>query len=399
MLVLERIKNKPKKDKSIAEKTMDNVRQAMKQAQPQVDAQVPYKVAPHTAPEQLQQTEPQVVEQTPIATVQPPTSAKIAENNKIVGQTATGKVPQVDANYVQPSPVEFGAKYTPEQQQKDLADPTKGYYYVAQQLARETAYEGQDEIDKRNKREQQRSLISSIADGLSSIANLGGTMAGGVSQNLSSMSEANMKRREYQRSLRDKEKDKWQTMMMRTGEMQQNYELAKDKQAFMNEKRMADLQIKELELGLKSARTQGDIDKIYAQIDKIYGDLDRRERELGVRIDQFNETVRKNERQNEIGRIKAGASSSNAATAKQRADEAERHNREIEKLRASGTTNSGTPVTSSAFTPHINQPATEQPPTPTKQPAKQTPTNNTTWLGKDGLNTGDNKKHKQNPFK
>ena len=58
-------------------------------------------------------------------------------------------------------------------------------------------------------------------------------------------------------------------MMLRAGEQQQNYELAKDRQALMNEKRMADLQIKELELGLKSARAQGDIDKIYAQIDNI----------------------------------------------------------------------------------------------------------------------------------
>ena len=355
MVILDRIlsANKPKPEKTIVEKTMENVKGAMSTTQ--------------TTHAQPQQTEPQVVEQTPIATVQPPTSAQIAENNKIVGQTSTGKVPQVDATYVQPSPVEFGAKYTPEQQQKDLSDPTKGYYYVAQQLARETAYEGQDEIDKRNKREQQRSLISSIADGLSSIANLSGAMAGGVSQKQTSLSEANAKRREYQQQLRDKERDKWQAMMMRTGEMQQNYELAKDRQAFMNEKRMADLQIKELELGLKSARTQGDIDKIYAQIDKIYGDLDRRERELGVKIDQFNETVRKNERQNEIGRIKAGASSSNAATAKQRADEQERHNRVVEGQRANGTTNSGTQGTPSTFTPFKTTTPQAEPPVKPKK--------------------------------
>jgi hypothetical protein len=319
--------------------------------------------------EQTQVQTPKVAEKplnkAELQAVNNPTPEQINTNNLIAGAKPSPGVPD---NYVVPSPVEFGAKYDSAQMQKDIADPTKGYFYVMQQLNKESAYEGQEEIDKREKREKQRNLITSIADGLSSIANIGGTLAGGVNQKQTSLSEANTKRREYQRQLRERDREKWQQMMMRTGEQQQNYELAKDRQALMNEKRMADLQIKELELGLKSARAQGDIDKIYAQIDKIYGDLDRRENEYGLKVKQFNEQVKKNNWQESVGYMKAGASVTNANAAQQRAnDNTTKTKAEIEG-RKNGTWNQSSATGSGSgnkYTPTV------QPPTPTKQPEKK----------------------------
>ena len=155
------------------------------------------------------------------------TDAQIAENNRIVGRTSEPPQPTVTDDYVQPNAVDFGAQLTPELASQIMRDGGLPALYAA--MNKDSAYEGQDEIDKREKKERQRALVTSIADGLSSIANLGGAMAGGLSQNQASLSEANTKRREYQRQLREKDRDKWQTMMGRAAEMQSNYDLSRAK--------------------------------------------------------------------------------------------------------------------------------------------------------------------------
>ena len=155
------------------------------------------------------------------------TDAQIAENNRIVGKTSEPPQPTVTDDYVQPNAVDFGAQLTPELASQIMRDGGLPALYAA--MNKDSAYEGQDEIDKREKKERQRALVTSIADGLSSIANLGGAMAGGISQNQTSLSEANTKRREYQRQLREKDRDKWQAMMGRAGELQSNYDLSRAK--------------------------------------------------------------------------------------------------------------------------------------------------------------------------
>ena len=339
MLILERIKKNPKKEKSIVEKTTEN---------PQVDPQAQPSVA--TSKVQSAVEMPQVKR---------PTEQQIEENNKMIGGT---KRPQVDSSFVKPTHNQFGAALTPEMAQEIMANG--GTIALWDAINKPTAFEGQDAIDKREKKEKQRALVTSIADGLSSIANLGGAMAGGISQNLSSLSEANTKRREYQRQLRDKDRDKWQAMMLRAGEVQQNYELAKDKQALMNEKRLGDIRIKEMEIALKSAKTQGDIDRIHATIEKIYADIDRREKEYDLKVSQFNELVNKNKWQEEVGFIKAGASKTSAEASQQRAEAA-----------ANKPSNPSTPSTPnpSMFSPNINGPqnANTNSPTPPQPTSAQ----------------------------
>ena len=206
-------------------------------------------------------------------------------------------------------------------------------------INKDSAYEGQDAIDNREKKEKQRALISSIADGLSSIANIGGTLAGGISQKQSSLSDANMKRREYQRQIRERDREKWQQMMLRTGENQQNYELAKDRQSLMNEAQQSNLRVKEMELALKSQRSQGDIDKIYANIADEKEEQKRKWSEYNLKVNQFNEQVKKNNWQKDVGYIKAGASATSARASQQRAnDNTTKTKAEIE-MRSNGTWN------------------------------------------------------------
>ena len=338
--ILDRINMAKKKPEDFMQKTLDNVHKQMNPIEPVQNVQPPLKQS-QTAPTNPQPNNTQVVEQTPV------TTPKVAEkglnqsdlqavNNQIAGAKPKEGVP---ADYVVPSPVGFGAKYDNAQMQKDLADPTKGYYYVAQQLNRDSAYEGQDEIDKREKREKQRNLITSIADGLSSIANIGGTLAGGVAQKQTSLSEANTKRRDYQRQLREKDRDKWQAMMMRTGEQQMNYELAKDRQSLLNETQQSNLRVKEMELALKSQTAQGNIDKIYSNIADEKEEQKRKWSEYNLKVNQFNEQVKKNNWQKDVGYIKAGASATSAGASQQRADDNTTKTKAEIEMRKNGTWN------------------------------------------------------------
>lgn len=313
---------------------------------------------PQTAQDSPQQTNTQEAEQTPttaskvaekplnqaeLQAVNNPTPEQINTNNLIAGAKPSPGVPD---NYVVPSPVEFGAKYDSAQMQKDLADPTKGYYYVMQQLNKESAYEGQDEIDKREKREKQRNLITSIADGLSSIANIGGTLAGGVNQKQTSLSEANTKRREYQRQLRERDREKWQQMMMRTGEQQQNYELARRRQEIQyqdnvlqhqyNQERIELENLREKRLMAKDERDAQLIDYriglLEAQANKTKADIENNRSKTEAYVNKSASDASANQ-------TRAGASMKNANAAQQRAnDNSTRTKAEIEG-RKNGTWN------------------------------------------------------------
>ena len=333
---------------------------------------------PQTAPVTPQPANVQTVEQTPVATpkvaekglnqaelqaVNNPTPEQINTNNLIAGAKPS---PGVPADYVKPTSVDFGGKLTSEDARKILAE--QGMPGLWSAINKESAYEGQDELDKREKREKQRNLITSIADGLSSIANIWGTLDGGVNQKQTSLSEANMKRREYQRQLRERDRDKWREMMMRTGEHQQNYELAKDRQALMNSIQEDKMYIKGLELELKNAKTQVDISNAQSAIEA-------RQRNLELNYAKLEETKRNNtvnqgiKQQNaNASTTRAGASVTSAGASQQRAnDNSIKTQKEIE-MRANGTWNKSSATGSGAgnkYTPTV------QPPTPTKQPEKK----------------------------
>ena len=365
-----KLQKQPKKD--FLQETLDNVQEQVNPSAKNTEVNVPYNAtttAPakpqtdvnpttiQTATANIKQPE-NALNQAELQAVNNPTPEQINTNNLIAGAKPSPGVPD---NYVVPSPVEFGAKYDSAQMQKDIADPTKGYFYVMQQLNRESAYEGQDEIDKRDKREKQRNLITSIADGLSSIANLGGTLAGGVAQKQTSLSEANTKRREYLRQLRERDREKWQQMMLRTGENQQNYELAKDRQSLLNEAQQSNLRVKEMELALKSQRSQGDIDKIYANIADEKEEQKRKWSEYNLKVNQFNEQVKKNNWQKDVGYIKAGASATSARASQQRAnDNTTKTKAEIE-MRSNGTWNQKSATGAGSGSKYTPVTAEEQP--------------------------------------
>jgi len=369
---------------------------------------------PQTAPVTPQPTNVQAVEQTPVATpkvaekaliqadiqaVNNPTAQQISENNQIAGVKEKEGIP---ADYVKPTPVDFGAKMTTDNAKQILKE--QGLQGLWNAINKDSAYEGQDEIEKMEKREKQRSLITSIADGLSSIANIGGTLAGGVAQKQTSLSEANMKRREYQRQLRERDREKWQQMMISTGQHQQNYENARRNQEIQyqdnllkhqyNQQRIELENLKEKRLMAKDERDAQLIDYriglLEAQANKTVADIENNKAKTSAYVSKSASDASANQ-------TRAGASIKNANASQQRAnDNSIKTQKEIE-MRANGTWNQST---AKGSTPGKYTPTTPAPSTPTKQPEKQVPaTKNTSSLGKYGLNTGDNKKHKQDPFK
>ena len=282
-------------------------------------------------------------------TQQPATDAQIAENNKIVGKSSEPPQPSVTEDYIQPNAVDFGAQLTPELASQIMRDGGLPALYSA--MNKESAYEGQEAIDKREKKERQRALITSIADGLSSIANLGGAMAGGLSQNQASLSEANTKRREYQRQLREKDRDKWQAMMGRAAEMQSNYDLSRAKleqdrvDSYLRDKYQQ--QNYELQL-LREQR----------MMTKDARDAQMIEYRIGLLEAQANKT--KSDMENNVIRANAYASSANtraaasvtsAEASKQRADATSRKTDAEIEMRGEGTWNSGSGSSGSAQTP------------------------------------------------
>ena len=306
-----------------------------------------------------------------------------------------------DINYTQKR--QSNTKLTPELANEIMK--REGYQGLWDAINKDSAYEGQDEIDKRDKREKQRNLITSIADGLSSIANIGGTLAGGVAQKQTSLSEANTKRRDYQRQLREKDRDKWQAMMLRTGEQQMNYGLAREKQEIERVQNALQFQYQQNRLELDRVREQRMFAKDQATIDyydkreallkaqeqKYLSDIENNKAKTGATIEKYKSDASANQ-------IRAGASATNANASQQRAnDNTTKTKAEIE-MRKNGTWNQKSATGSSSqskYTPSETPP----PETPPKQPVKQsTPTKNTSSLGKYGFNS-DNKKHKQDPFK
>ena len=283
---------------------------------------------------------------------QPVTDAQIAENNKIVGKSSEPPLPSVTEDYIQPNAVDFGAQLTPELASKIMREGGLPALYSA--MNKESAYEGQEAIDKREKKERQRALITSIADGLSSIANLGGAMAGGLSQNQASLSEANTKRREYQRQLREKDRDKWQAMMSRAAEMQSNYELSRAKLAqdrvdsYLRDKYQQ--QNYELQLLREQRLTTESRDRLQL-IDYKIALLEAQANK--TKSDMENNVIRANAYANS-SITRANASATSAGASVKRANEQKRHNlvKEDQEERGVGkTTTSTSTSTSSMFSP------------------------------------------------
>ena len=280
------------------------------------------------------------------------TDAQIAENNRIVGRTSEPPQPSVTDDYIQPNAVDFGAQLTPELASKIMRDGGLPALYSA--MNKESAYEGQEAIDKREKKERQRALITSIADGLSSIANLGGAMAGGISQNQASLSEANTKRREYQRQLREKDRDKWQAMMGRAGELQSNYELSRAKleqdrvDSYLRDKYQQ--QNYELQLLREQRLTTDSRDRLQL-IDYKIALLEAQANK--TKSDMENNVIRANAYANS-SITRANASATSAGASVKRANEQKRHNlvKEDQEERGVGkTTTSTSTSTSSMFSP------------------------------------------------
>ena len=365
-----KLQKQPKKD--FLKETLDGVNKQMNPIEPVQNVQPPLKQS-QTAPINPQPNNTQVVEQTPVTTpkvaekglnqgdIQPinnPSAEQIQENNLIAGVKPKEGVP---ADYVRPSPVDFGAKLTTENAQQIMQE--KGLQGLWDAINKDSAYEGQDELDKREKREKQRNLITSIADGLSSIANIGGTLAGGVAQKQTSLSEANTKRRDYQRQLREKDRDKWQAMMMRTGEQQMNYGLAREKQEIERVQNALQFQYQQNRLELDRVREQRMFAKDQASIDyydkreallkaqeqKYLSDIENNKAKTGATIEKYKSDALANQ-------IRAGASATNANTGITKAKEQERHNKADEDIKRNKTTSTG----SGKYNP-----------TPTVEPPKQ----------------------------
>ena len=285
---------------------------------------------------------------------QPVTDAQIAENNKIVGKSLEPQQPSVTEDYIQPNAVDFGAQLTPELASKIMREGGLPALYSA--MNKESAYEGQEAIDKREKKERQRALITSIADGLSSIANLGGAMAGGLNQNQASLSEANTKRREYQRQLREKDRDKWQAMMGRAAEMQSNYDLSRAKieqdkmDSYLRDKYQQ--QNYELQLLREQRLTTESRDRLQL-IDYKIALLEAQANK--TKSDMENNVIRANAYASSAN-TRAAASATSAGASVQRANEQTRHNLVTEDQAERGvgkTTTSTSTSTSPLFMPTL----------------------------------------------
>ena len=285
-----------------------------------------------------------------------------------MGKSSEPPLPSVTEDYIQPNAVDFGAQLTPEIASKIMREGGLPALYSA--MNKESAYEGQEAIDKREKKERQRALITSIADGLSSIANLGGAMAGGLSQNQASLSESNTKRREYQRQLREKDRDKWQAMMSRAAEMQSNYELsrAKIEQDRMDSYLRDKYQQQNYELQLLREQRMMTNDAYDAKI--IEHKIKLLEAQANkTKSDMENNVIRANAYANSAN-TRAAASATSAWASVQRANEQKRHNLVTENQAERGvgksTTSTATPG-STMFSPKLSV----QPAKPAKQATAQ----------------------------
>ena len=407
-----KLQRQPKKD--FLQETLDNVQaQVNPSAKNTENITVPYN-ATTTAPAKPQAAQKQATIQTATANVKQPENAlnqaeqqavnnptpeQIAENNQIAGVKEKAGVPD---NYVKPTPVDFGAKLTTENAKQILDE--QGLPGLWNALNKESAYEGQDAIDNREKKEKQRALISSIADGLSAIANIGGTLAGGVAQKQSSLSDANMKRREYQRQIREREREKWQQMMLRTGENQQNYELARKRQEIQYQDNLLKHQYNQQKLDLEKLTQM----RLMAESNKKADYYDAMIKTKQAQIDKTMSDIENNRARTNsyisTNQTRANASQTSANASALRASSTAAKNKAEITGRKDGWWNkndksSGSEPPQSKYTP-----TTEEKPKPTPAPRKQAATKsqpakttNTGWLGEYGYKSN-NKKHQKNPF-
>lgn len=271
-------------------------------------------------------------------TVNNPTPEQVAENNQIANVQPDNK-PSVTSDYIPPTRVDFGDEYTPEQQQKDLTDPNKGYIHVLNELNKPYALESKEKQEARDKKERQRSAISAIGDGFAALANVIGTTAGGSSQQLTSLSESNARRREYMRQLREQDEDKRKANMMRVGQLKANQDMTREKLQLQKEMikdrnalREQQNILREYELRLREAKTQIDQQRIIGLIDAKQKELELRENDLGIKESYYNSIAGARNKT-------ANAAVQNASTNAKKAEDTAWYNKEKAKYFGTNGTN------------------------------------------------------------
>lgn len=116
---------------------------------------------------------------------------------------------------------------TPIAEQAQTQAPKQGIYsQMYSQLFNNQQPESPEEIAKREKREKTRQTIANLSDSLAHVANVWGTIKGGVPAQLSSLSEANKRRYEYANRQRIENADAWQRGMFKA----QTLDMQNDKQ-------------------------------------------------------------------------------------------------------------------------------------------------------------------------
>lgn len=111
--------------------------------------------------------------------------------------------------------------------QTQVEVPKQGVYsQMYSQLFSNQQPESPEEVAKREKLEKSRQRITGLSDSLAHVANVWGTIKGGVPANLSSLSEANKRRYEYAKQQRLKNTDAWQRGMFKA----QTLDMQNDKQ-------------------------------------------------------------------------------------------------------------------------------------------------------------------------
>ena len=162
------------------------------------------------------------------------------------------------------------------------------------------------------------------------------------------------KRREYQRQLREKDRDKWQAMMSRAAEMQSNYELSRAKieqdrlDSYLRDKYQQ--QNYELQLLREQRLTTESRDRLQL-IDYKIALLEAQANK--TKSDMENNVIRANAYANSAN-TRAAASATSAWASVQRANEQKRHNLVTENQAERGvgksTTSTATPG-STIFSP------------------------------------------------
>ena len=298
--------------------------------------------------------EPKVME--PIATPSP----TIEENkNAFSSVIPTEANPGVADYYERPPQEEMGVdsdKYTLYKQQQDIANPERGIAYVYNKLANPDTYESQAEREKREKRERALSNLSGLGDGLMAIGNAFAVSQGANSAQVSSMSDANMKRRDKYDLLRKRDQQEWMANQMRVAQASEQYRLNRERMQLEreirednNDMRRMQNELRAMEIEAKQSRSEADYTYKMIRLEQYARDLARKEEELNA----------KKQYQSQLGSAankRAGASITSANASMIRANKAE---------------NKGSGTTSSFAAPTQKKTQTIAAPAPNKEEQKR----------------------------